>query len=103
MVEPLAGRRQPGVERGPPVTFTFDGVGMEAYAGETVAAALAAAGCLRIRRSTRLGAPRGAYCNMGICYECLVILDGRAVRCCMLQVTDGMELTSFGPEQRPVG
>ena len=103
MGEPLLGRRQLGVERGPRVTFTFDGVGMEAYAGETVAAALAAAGRLRIRRSTRLGAPRGIYCNMGTCYECLVILDGRAVRCCMLQVTDGMELTSFGHDRGQPG
>ena len=103
MGEPLAWRRQPGVERGPRVTFTFDDVGIEAYAGETVAAALTAAGHLRIRRSTRLGAPRGIYCNMGICYECLVVFGGRAVRGCMLQVTDGMELTSFGHDRGQPG
>lgn len=99
MGELLAGWRQPGIERGPRLTFRFDGVGIEAYAGETVAAALTAAGRLGIRRSTRLGAPRGIYCNMGICYECLVVHLGRAVRGCMLPVEDGMELRSFGPEE----
>ena len=67
-------------ERGPVVRFTFDGTSVKAHEGETIAAALWAHGVRAVRTSG--ASPRGIYCNMGICFECLVRIDGRAVRAC---------------------
>ncbi|MCB9870705.1 MAG: (2Fe-2S)-binding protein [Planctomycetes bacterium] len=80
------------------VAFEFDGRRIEAFAGETVATALLAAGVDALRRSARRGEPRGVFCDMGVCFECLVYREGQAVRACMEPVREGMRLTSFGPE-----
>ena len=73
-----------------PVTITFDGQPIEALPGETIAAALSAAGILALRR-TDSGAPRGLWCGMGACFDCLVELDGRAnVQACMVTVRPGL-------------
>ena len=95
----MADRRMSGVERGAELHFEFDGERIVAHQGETVATALYAAGHTAIRRSAQLAAPRGIFCNMGICYECLVYLDDVAVRSCMLPVRDGMKVRSWGPEE----
>lgn len=80
------------VERGPVVRFTFDGTEVRAHEGETVAAALWAHGVRAVRSSS--AGPRGIYCNMGICFECLVRVDGRAVRSCMTLVSEGLQVES---------
>jgi aerobic-type carbon monoxide dehydrogenase small subunit (CoxS/CutS family) len=65
---------------------------VRAHIGETVAAALVADGAPALRR-TRGGAPRGLYCGMGVCFECLVVVDGVPnTRACMTWVRDGMEI-----------
>ena len=56
-------------ERGRLLHFTFDGQILPAYEGETVAAALLAAGRRVFRRTARRGEPRGPFCGMGICFE----------------------------------
>ena len=94
----MAEPRLKGVSRGAELHFEFDGERIAAHEGETVAMALYAAGQTTIRRSARLGSPRGVFCNMGICYECLVYLEGRAVRACMTPVADGMRLRTWGPQ-----
>ena len=58
--------------------------------------ALFAAGRPMVRRSAKLGASRGVFCNMGICYVCLVRIDGRDVRACMTAVRDGLVVESSG-------
>lgn len=73
-----------------PVRFTCDGREVQANAGATIAAALWVAGVRTLRRSRALGAPRGLYCAMGACFECLVRVDGREVRACMTPVRDGL-------------
>lgn len=95
----MADRRMPGVDRGPGFTFLLDGEPVDAHEGETVAMAMFAAERAQVRRSARLGAPRGVFCNMGICYDCLVYRDGVALRACMLPAAPGLELTSWGPEE----
>ena len=82
--------------RGPVVRLTFDGEPIEAHDGESVAAALWAAGVRALRRSTARGEPRGIYCNMGICYDCLVRIAGRDVRACMTPVREGLVVESAG-------
>jgi predicted molibdopterin-dependent oxidoreductase YjgC len=81
----------PEVQRGPKVQILVDGRPLEAYEGETIAAALLAAGIWAFRRSARRGEPRGLYCGIGNCFECLVTLDGvHAVRACITPVAPGM-------------
>ncbi len=76
------------------VGITFDGRPILALPGETVAAALSAAGVLALRR-TASGAPRGLWCGMGACFDCLVTVDGRAnQRACLVKVAPGMAVES---------
>ena len=72
----------------------FDGRQIAAHPGQTVAAALAAAG-IRAFRTTRHGAPRGLFCGMGVCHDCLVTIDGRPnQRACMAKITGPHEVSS---------
>jgi glycine/D-amino acid oxidase-like deaminating enzyme len=76
------------------VGITFDGSPLSALPGETVAAALSAAGILAYRK-TASGAPRGLWCGMGACFDCLVTIDGKAnQRACLAKVVPGMVVES---------
>jgi predicted molibdopterin-dependent oxidoreductase YjgC len=69
-----------------------DGHSLPARPGQTVAAALMAAGRL-ILRYTDSGAPRGLFCGMGVCFECLVTIDGvSGRRACMTPARPGMRV-----------
>jgi D-hydroxyproline dehydrogenase subunit alpha len=75
------------------ITIQFDGSPITALEGETIAAALSAAGIVAYRR-TASGAPRGLHCGMGACFDCVVTADGRiGQRACMTKVSDGMVVT----------
>jgi predicted molibdopterin-dependent oxidoreductase YjgC len=79
-----------GLRRGAEVRLTVDGQSRVAYLGESVAAALMADGDLELR-STATGEARGVFCGMGVCFDCLVIVDGvPGTRACVTWVTDGM-------------
>lgn len=70
---------------------------VEAGEGESVAAALLAAGIAVFRRSALSGDARGAYCGMGVCFECLVTIDGAANRqACLTPVREGMAVETGG-------
>ena len=68
------------------IEFTFDGQRIAAQPGESVAAALFAAGVKTLRRSPRQQQPRGMFCLMGSCQECLVMVDGLRVLACKTAV-----------------
>ncbi len=87
-------RIETNVERPRPVTITVDGRPVAAFAGESLAAALFAAGIRRLRSSPRAGTARGMFCLMGVCQECLVWLDGRRVTACEQPVRDGMAVST---------
>lgn len=77
------------------VTVSFDGRSVTAARGETLAAALLAAGVEAFRDSVVGGEPRAPYCLMGICYECLVTIDGIQNRqSCLVEVHEGMVVNS---------
>ena len=77
----------------PTVAFVLDGAPAIARAGDTVAAALLANGVVITRRSPISGEPRGAYCMMGVCFECLVTIDGVGNRQgCLVTVSNGMRI-----------
>jgi predicted molibdopterin-dependent oxidoreductase YjgC len=75
----------------PSCTFTVDGAPVAAEPGANLAVALLQAGLARFRESCS-GQPRAPLCAMGICYECLVTVDGRRVRACLEPVRAGMEV-----------
>ena len=79
---------------GSPVGLSFDGREIEALEGETIAAALAASDIVAVRQA-RSGAPRGPFCGMGVCFDCLVTVDGRpSQRACLTKVAAGMDVRS---------
>jgi hypothetical protein len=71
-----AARDRAHVVRDSAFTFTFDGVPIRAYPGETVGGALTASGITTFRTTRRGGKPRGLFCGIGICFDCLLIVDG---------------------------
>jgi D-hydroxyproline dehydrogenase subunit gamma len=82
-----------GVERGRPLTFFFDGEPVAAFEGETVAAALLAAGRRVLRTTPVTGTPRGIFCGMGVCFDCLVVVNGEpSRRACMIFAEEGMRI-----------
>ncbi|MEX0713895.1 MAG: (2Fe-2S)-binding protein [Pirellulales bacterium] len=75
--------------------FTFDGQSIQAYDGETIAAALLAAGVRALRTTAGRREPRGVFCNMGACFDCLVQVDGRSnIQACLTPVREGMRVES---------
>ena len=98
-----------GTTRPKPITFKFNDVAIEAYPGESVAAALIASDIRAFRRDLG-GRPRGPYCNMGTCFDCVLEVRAeepggaesarnperfwRTVRACLTQVRAGLEVRS---------
>jgi D-hydroxyproline dehydrogenase subunit gamma len=92
--------REPIVERGAPIDLLVDGEVVRAYAGETIAGALTAAGRRVFRHTERTGAPRGVFCGIGICFDCLVTVQGMGrVRSCMVPVQPGMQVNLLDREE----
>ena len=85
-------RRLPAPD-GAPIALTVDGKPLHARAGDSVAAALLAGGVLACRSSPVSAAPRAPYCLMGVCFECLVTIDGVGSRqACLIRARDGMRI-----------
>ncbi len=74
------------------VTVRFGSTTLRLARGENLAGALLVAGVMPFRHTAVSGAPRGPFCMMGACYDCLVKVDGVNRQACMLRVTDGMEI-----------
>lgn len=75
------------------LTIWFDDLPIPAREGDSIAVALLAAGITSTRRTAVSGAPRGPYCMMGACFDCLATVDGRQnVQTCMTPVRDGMRV-----------
>lgn len=82
------------VERGQTVRVTVNGESVVAYPGETIAAALLAAGRRTFRHTAPGGHPRGIFCGIGMCFDCLVTVDGMQIRACITPVRDGMQVST---------
>ena len=80
----------PEALRGPSIRIMVNGATVPAHEGEVLAASLMAAGLLRLRDSPRVGGPRGAFCFLGVCQECVVRVDGVLQQSCLVPATDGM-------------
>lgn len=81
------------------VEFHFEGRSMTGRRGEPIAAALLANGITATRTTVVSGAKRGPHCMMGVCFECLVQVDGRPnVQACMTPLEAGMRVRrQIGP------
>jgi predicted molibdopterin-dependent oxidoreductase YjgC len=79
-----------------------DGRAVEVEPGQTVAAALLAAGIFAFRR-TLSGEPRGIFCGMGVCFDCLVTINGLPdQRACLITASPAMRVkTSAAPLVSP--
>ncbi len=83
----------PVVRRGEGFEVEIDGTLRRAFEGETVASVMLANGERTLRNTRKAHEPRGIFCGIGVCYDCLVIVDGRAnVRACMAKATPGMKV-----------
>ncbi|QHL91617.1 FAD-binding protein [Sphingomonas changnyeongensis] len=78
----------PGLARRDRFSISFEGRDIDAWPGESVAAALINAGEAAMR-TTAGGAPRGLWCGMGVCGECRVVIDGEVARACMAMARPG--------------
>jgi predicted molibdopterin-dependent oxidoreductase YjgC len=84
-IDGLAARRE--------VTLIVEGRSITAREGDTLAVALLAAEVRVFRETTVSGAQRAPLCLMGVCFDCMVEVDGAPnVQACMLSVRDGMRV-----------
>ncbi|MDQ0707385.1 putative molibdopterin-dependent oxidoreductase YjgC [Arthrobacter woluwensis] len=75
------------------VRFTFDGRDLTAAPGQTVGAALVTNGVTAWRGTRKEGRPRGLFCGIGVCFDCLVTVDGVSnQRACLVDLCDGMDV-----------
>lgn len=84
------------------IIFTFDGKKFEGYEGEPIAAALKAAGVMVHRYTKKRHEPRGIFCAIGRCTDCVMVVDGKPnVRTCITPLAEGMVVqTQYGVEAK---
>lgn len=81
------------IKRKERIKFTVNGEDVFAYKGETLLAALIAAGYKGTKKSPLNHEPRGALCGMGVCFECIVSVNGEPnIRSCMTEVEENMKV-----------
>ncbi len=77
------------------IQFLFDGEPVTAVAGQSIGAALIAAGHRSWRRTRFDAAPRGIFCGIGICFDCLVTVNDRSNRrACLVEAKTGDVVTT---------
>jgi predicted molibdopterin-dependent oxidoreductase YjgC len=80
-------------QKGKRVAFEFDGHAMEGYEGEPIAAALRAQGVVVHRYTSKNEEPRGIFCAIGRCTDCVMVVDGkRNIRTCITPLREGMKI-----------
>jgi len=91
-----SGIRINSLQRGRKIVFFVNGRSTTAHMGETIHAALIAAGYCQFRKS-KTHQPRGVFCGMGVCYECMVTVNnGSTKQACVTVVEEGMEVEIDG-------
>ena len=72
------------------ITITVDGVPVEGLLGQSLAGVLLASDTLAWRNTSFGDRPRGAFCGIGVCFDCLVVVNGqRDVRACLRRAAPG--------------
>lgn len=90
-------------KKGEPVRFTLDGKEMIGMEGEPIATALKACGVMVHRYTKKEHKPRGIFCAIGRCTDCVMVVDGIPnVRTCITPLKAGMEIkTQYGVSDQP--
>ena len=90
-------------EKGKKVTFTYEGKELEGYGGEPIAVALKACGVMVHRYTKKEHQPRGIFCAIGRCTDCVMIVDGKPnIRTCVTPLKAGMKIqTQYGVSDKP--
>ncbi len=84
------------------LSFSFEGRPLRARAGSSIAAALLDNGINSWRLGRREGRPRGLFCGIGTCFDCLVVVgDQPAVRACVTVLAEGDEISTSDTAPRP--
>ena len=98
---PILGKQ----EKGRIVTFTYNGKPMQGYEGEPIAAALKAAGVMIHRYTKKQHKPRGIFCAIGRCTDCVMVVNGKPnIRTCITPLEEGMTVqTQYGVSAQPDG
>lgn len=78
---------------GPRVVLRIDGRDMAMRDGANLAAEMLAAGIMPFRQTPVSGAPRGPFCMMGACFDCLVEVEGTTRQACLMEVRAGLDIT----------
>lgn len=78
---------------GPRVTVRVDGRNLDLRDGANLAAELLAAGIMPFRNTPVSGAPRGPFCMMGTCFDCLIEVGGITRQACLIEVSAGLEIS----------
>ena len=82
-------------DRGRTVTIRVNGKEIEAIEGEPIAAAILASGIKVLRYTSKLKSPRGLYCAIGRCTDCIMKVNGiPSIRTCITPVEPGMIVES---------
>ena len=91
------------IVKGKKVLFTMDGKELEGFEGEPISVALKAAG-LMVHRHTKKGSPRGVFCAIGRCTDCVMVVNGKAnVRTCVTPLMSGMVVqTQYGVSTKAI-
>lgn len=77
------------------VTFSFNGETFKGVEGQSIAAALMATGVRELRKTRFDEEPRLIFCGIGICFDCVVVINGVAnQRACLVEITDGAKIES---------
>ena len=75
------------------IEFTFNGEKIDAITGQSVAAALLAANQRTLRKTRFNNNDRGVFCGIGVCFDCLVVIDGITnQRACLIEAKPGMKV-----------
>ncbi|AZO79132.1 MULTISPECIES: (2Fe-2S)-binding protein [unclassified Bosea (in: a-proteobacteria)] len=84
------------------LSFTFDGRPLTGREGDTVTASLLANGVTACRETPVSGVPRAPYCLMGVCFDCLVVIDGIGNRQgCLVPLREGMRIETQHGRRQP--
>jgi predicted molibdopterin-dependent oxidoreductase YjgC len=82
--------REPREQAEDDVTITLDGEELTGLAGQSIAAVVLASGRVSWRRTSAGDRPRGVFCGIGICFDCLAVVNGLGdVRTCQRRAADG--------------
>lgn len=93
------GRDRIAPQKPAPVTITVDGANVDGVLGQSIAGVLVASRRLGFRTTSAAAAPRGVFCGIGVCFDCLVEVNGvRDVRACQRAAREGdVVVTQYDP------